>query len=253
MATCFKMQPLARALACLSSLASCGDPLVVADYPGEPLLDIEGPMRIEAIGELQGAEGPLRLAVFWARAADAPEGFGRTEFDDQRVSFSDLPGDFAARIYLPPLPESMLELDGQRVGLGNLIIYVDIEGDGRFDPGVDAPVGSSRDHLLLYVDGETAMPGLGTLARGFHLLAIERDANSGRTLCGARVPELINYERTDGPVVMVVDLLHSTIVDIDCDLGGAEYELCPPPPHIVEVCAGAWESKSRCFPWAHCQ
>ena len=232
-------------------LGSCGDPLVDRDYPGEPLLELEGLVQIQGVSELDGAQGSVRLAVFWAKPEGFEPGAGHTDFADQRVSLSDLPGTYAARIYVPPGPESMLELDGARVGLGSLVIYIDAEDDGHFDPGVDAPVGASRDHMLLYVDGETEVTGLGTLPRGYHTLAIER-AGPGQTKCGEPVEDFLSYTLSEETPVVFVMLLHWALADIDCDMSGSEYDVCPPPPNIVELCDGMWDTLERCLPWAHC-
>ena len=239
-------------LAFAGLVSSCGDPLVNSDYAGEPLLDIEGPLVIEGVGELNGAQGTVRLAVFWAKQGGFEPGAGHTDFAEQSVSLSDLPGTYAARIYVPPSPESMLELEGAKVGLGSLVVYIDLEDNGHFDPGVDAPVGASRDHLLLYVDGETEVPSLGTLPRGYHPLAIERGPPKAQTQCGDPVPDFVSYTLADDPIAVVVTLLHTALVDIDCDLSGAEYDVCPPPPNIVEICDGMWDELERCLPWTHC-
>jgi len=107
--------------------------------------------------------------------------------------------------------------------------YVAAGRGGRWTRGVDALVGASRDHVLIYVDGPTQVPGVGVLDRGYHRLEVVRDG-TGFTTCGDPIPDLASYGPATSEVLIVISRLHGNIVDMDCDFGGAEYDICPPPP-----------------------
>ena len=162
-------------------LAGCGDALVGATYPGEPLAAVSGSMIPTPETEL---DGPVRLALAWYPqwlAAEQPGGGDLppaivTEDVEARGTF---PVDFSFPIYRPPPREALAPLDGLagRGAFGVLLAYRDLDGDRRLSPipargaPVDRVIGSSllgdprTTFALLYVDSpqpaETGLrPGL---------------------------------------------------------------------------------------------
>ena len=228
----------------------CGDPLVGPDYAGEPLLDISGELIVENVGELQGAEGQLRLAIFWASIPERTfvGNEGITDFADQSVVISDFPTFYTARLYAPPDNEVLIDVEGLRLSMGSLVIYLDADRDGRYDPGDDTPIGAGRSHLIVWLEEASETP-LGFFPRGYHRVKVPR--SMGEPICGDDLP-IANVVVADDEVEVVVNLIEETLVDLDCDGRQAEYNLCPPPPGVIESCPNPDRQSARCTPWSHC-
>lgn len=242
---------------CLAALAllGCGDPLVDGDYPGVPLLELDGTIVFTSIEEIQDARGQLHLALFWLTepSSVAPED-AVTELADQRVSISGLPGSYALRSYVPPPDAVRRELPGiaGELAIASILLYVDIDESGAWSPGVDWLVGGSRSAVVVWA-AEPLAVGEVTLDPGYHSVAIVRSPETGLTQCGEPIAGLASLAGVDGEVGLVIGLLHDVLVDETCDQRADEYAICPPPPHIVELCAGIATLPERCLPWAHCE
>lgn len=234
--------------------AGCGDPLVDGDYPGVPLLELAGTIVFASVEEIQDARGQLRLALFWLHepSSVAPDE-AVTELADQRVTISGLPGAYALRSYVPPPPAVRRELPGigGELAIASILLYVDIDEDGAWSPGVDWLVGGSRSDVVVWAAEPLVLDEV-TLDAGYHTVGIVRSPETGLTQCGTPIEGLASLAGVDGEVGLVIGLLHDVLVDETCDQRADEYAICPPPPHIVELCGGMATLPERCLPWAHC-
>ncbi|MFV8748912.1 hypothetical protein ACNOYE_00015 [Nannocystaceae bacterium ST9] len=247
------MPPRLTALTLGLLAAACGDPLVGGDYPGVPLLELDGSIRFLSIEEVQDARGQLRVGLFWLTdQSQVAPGEGTSEIADQVVTISGLPGSYVLRVYVPPPPSVLRELPGVEgeLAIAGLLLYVDVDEDQAWSPGVDWLVGGSRDALLIWVE-DSLNVGDTEFERGYHALGISRSPDTGLTECGMPIAGVTSISSTDPEVQLVIGLLHDVIIDLDCDLRAEEYDICPPPPHIVELCANE-AMLERCQPWAHC-
>lgn len=219
-----------------------------------PLLELAGPIRFASIEEIQDARGELRLALFWlADQATVEPDEAVSELADQVVTISGLPGSYALRMYVPPPPSVRRELAGVEgeLAIASVLLYVDVDGDQAWSPGLDWLVGGSRSAVLVWA-ADTLVVGETTLEPGYHTLGIVRSPDTGLTQCGAPLEGLASLAGVEVEVELVIGLLHDVLVDEDCDDRAEEYAICPPPPHIVELCAGMQTTLDRCLPWAHC-
>ncbi len=231
----------------------CGDPLVGADYPGLALLDLAGPIRFLSVEEIQDARGQLRVALFWlADHAEVEPGESVTELADQVIAIDGLPGSYELRIYVPPPASVLRELPGVsgELAIASALLYVDVDEDGAWSPGVDWLVGGGREALIVWVEDSLEVAEV-TLERGYHSVGIGRSDQTGLTQCGTPIAGLTSLTGVDVEVGLTIGLLHDVLIDDDCDLVADEYAICPPPAHIVELCASD-PALVRCLPWAHC-
>lgn len=238
-------------------LVGCGDPLVSAGYPGEPLVELEGRLRVADVEHLLQVEGAMRLGLFWTGDPSTfAEREGVTDFADQQVVISNFPGFFEGRVYAPPPPSVRRPPPGGGCGtvaIGSLLLYIDAEHNQRWDRGLDNLVGAAAEHLLLWTDGQAELAGLGRLSRGYHALAIDRATPSGQPTCGTPVPGFVSYSLSSSEeiVVLTIATVDSSLVDTNCNAQADEYDVCPPPPYIAEKCTDG-DTTGECVVWQHC-
>lgn len=230
----------------LVGLSACGEPLVDGEYPGEAILQVISAVEIVELDELADAEGDLRVAMFWSSDASADQRV--TEIPEQQVLISKLPGYYGFNMYATPPEEVMLDGFDGRYAIGSLMLYVDDAEDGMFEPGEDWLVGAVANRVYLFTGEALTIPDIGEVGPGYHGVAVERDEDSGLTLCeDGELPPLAG--NVDAPVV--VDLLDRVIVDTNCDQRADEWAICPPPSHVMAECGPTFETE-RCWPWRHC-
>lgn len=139
------MRGAARGAVISALLFGCGDPLVDAGYRGVPLLEIDG--QVTTLRKLPDAilDATLGVSVFWA-----PTRGGRVlrvvEQDSITTSVR-FPSAYALRVFEPPGDEHFGSAEAAWV-VGIVLVYIDEDADGRFDPGVDDIVGGSTRGLL---------------------------------------------------------------------------------------------------------
>ena len=227
-------------------LAGCGEPLVDGEYPGEAILQVVSSVEIIELEEIADAEGDLRVAMFWRSEPSADQRV--TEIPEQQVLISKLPGYYGFNLYATPPEEVMVDGFGGRYAVGSLMLYVDDDEDGSFEPGEDWLVGGVANRVYLFSRERLSIPEIGDVEPGYHGVTVERDEDSGSTLCeDGELPPLPG--NVDVP--LIVDLLDRVIIDTDCDQRAEEWGICPPPDHVMEECAPDFETE-RCWPWRHC-
>jgi hypothetical protein len=236
-------------------LAACGDPLVSGDYRGKVLLRLSGPVDVpEGVGFLDLAMcearvfecyadceteecpaceadfdacaanppprqlAPFRLGIFWAQGTGAPvvQQFGLT--------VSDFPAQYAVTIYAPP-PEGVLQpAEEGRFALGLLIVYLDQNGDGRFNQGSDPVVGGADGRAVVYTPDGLYDDRFGTLDAGYHRMSIV-------SVCTPAGGELV--AQSDGAEMILTlsadpELQQRLLLDPDCDGAFDDFATCDP-------------------------
>ena len=145
---------------------SCGDALVGESYRGQPLFRIETELvRTTAI---RSSDKPFRVSVFWTKNGDTDVSAGNLVEQPSVAVDLAFPGRFKINIFQPPAGEGLLAVEGHRVGL--LLIYEDLDEDGRYDHGELR--GGAFDRVLLHVPAavEAASSITGErLAAGYNL------------------------------------------------------------------------------------
>lgn len=190
-------------------LTGCGDALVERGYRGEPLYTFTGQIAAASGGAF---EHPVRAAVFWS------PGRG-TRIDERLVEQPSLavavhfPGTFEINVFEPPMAVDWSTPDDDwRLGL--VLIYEDLDEDGRFSP--DELRGGARDQALLYLErplSATESPTGTPLDAGFHAVRLPM-------LCGHEEEE---HDRDQGTRAAEcgVPIGEGCATDADCGTGGA--------------------------------
>ena len=130
------MPLLSRAVLLPLILAACGDPLVDADYRGQPLFAFKG--QAFSFNDVRVTDAPIRVSLFWSPGGrtDAPPG-GLVEQTPASGAVS-FPAAFTVRIFQPPAAE-LLVGDPGAYGVAAVLVYQDNDGDGTLTPGADPP------------------------------------------------------------------------------------------------------------------
>ncbi|MFZ4580258.1 MAG: hypothetical protein ACOYOB_17890 [Myxococcota bacterium] len=231
--------------ACLV-LSGCLDPLVDATYHGEPLLHVEGrvllkpPVPAEGTNtppELDFPSGTLRLAVFWSVAPLGSPLAGVQTIEQSAVTTSVFPAVYTLTLYTPP-PDAVLHTDPGGTGryaLGLVLVYVDVNNDGVWEPDLDVLVGGAPRRALMYTPEGAAGPHFAALPPGYHRL--KQNAIKG---C-KRIGDSAYYTLDDLPTVdlhVSSTLPTDVLVDLDCDGVISEWAgTCPSPQQLVKTCA----------------
>ncbi len=147
-------------------LAGCGEGLVDPDYRGEPLFRLEGQIRsvVELPPEVR--EAPIRASVFWNPEVrpGAPARLLEQASTSAEVRF---PATFVMTFFRPPEPQHFAAVQPpQAVGL--ILVYADLDADGRYDPERDRLVGGTREIGVLYTP-----PATGDGAGSFVIIELE--------------------------------------------------------------------------------
>lgn len=132
----------------LPLLTACGDPLVNPGYRGEPLITIAGEiLQEEPLGALPGE---VLVSVFWGGVSDgtAPE-------VEQALSVhTEFPSLYQLGVFQPPSPSVLFEtpFGEQRIAMGLILLYADVDADNVFTLGTDSLIGTSRASVLIWID-----------------------------------------------------------------------------------------------------
>ena len=207
----------------LAALSGCGAPLADTSYEGEALLTLEGTVRYDSIPV---TDGPMRLAIFWARHGVATPGGRVSTVEQAGLTRGFFPARFALSIYTPPPDDVLVPADGAgRYALGLLGAYIDVDQNAHFSADRDLFVGGAVQSAVLWVPEGAADSSFGSLGAGFHLLAFEEPAErcaNGR----------VQFE--EHPVALAleirIDATHpaASLLDLDCDGDVGEFtQVCP--------------------------
>lgn len=253
------------------AVSACGQLAVDGDYLGEPLFEIAGTVTLDAGAMPTGARGELRVALFWARPANASSAGDTldsvTAVEQDVGAASSFPARYTLTVHEPP-PASLVgtaaDVKGA-FGLAMLLVYLDVDADGRWDRGSEDLVGAATDTAVLYAPDGLEGGRFGVLAPGFHAV---RSA-IGAPACGG------NMQATAAdnvPIVVDMSFPAYALGDLDCDGVVVEWSgTCPSPATILALCRDdraestmcetcedlLWEagsSDSRCDEWlASCE
>jgi hypothetical protein len=123
----------------------CGDALVEDDYRGAPALTVRGQIS-QVRGEVPLVNN-LRVAVFWSPTGSTTIDSSLIEQDEVSVALA-FPALFEANVFAPP--RGIAWRDGRPVHVGLILIYDDVNQNGRFD--VPELRGGGRNLALLFAE-----------------------------------------------------------------------------------------------------
>jgi hypothetical protein len=182
--------------ALLIMMAGCGS--VGAPGDGEPYTTFNG--SISSV--LSDVRSPVRAAVLWE-----VQGSSAVRVSQEIAVAGSFPAAFTLPLTaLPPLeamqqpdPSKSAGLDpSMRFAVGTLIVYEDLNRNGRLDlasleqPAIDRILGTLPDEFFFYIEGTP--PPSGTfnglaLSRGFNLVALPQWAPDPQRACEPGCPE----------------------------------------------------------------
>ncbi|MEZ4320283.1 MAG: hypothetical protein R3F61_22580 [Myxococcota bacterium] len=129
----------------LALLSGCGS-LVGGDYRGEVLFEIEGQVYTDGFQ----SDGDVGVALVWSNGFD--EDLGAQSV----VVKTAFPARYTIQIYQPPAETTLIPFLGNedlRAAVGDIVLYEDLDGDGRWSREVEPIVGGAFDAALIWVDG----------------------------------------------------------------------------------------------------
>ncbi len=243
-----------RALILMLCLAACGDPAVDGTYRGEALLTLQGSILIDSGDatdeELNAALGTLRVALFWSRhAGQETDGPAVSVVEQQAFTRAAFPAQYALSVFQPP-PEAVVidSPDGTgRYAVALVLAYIDTDGDGRWSPEIDQLAGGARNAAILYSPEGTSSAYFGERGPGFHRVRIQ----PGSDPCFAEPHATLH---TDDQPTLTLRLEptnpNTALFDINCDGHYSEWDVCPSPESLTEVCATSPTWQCRICPVA---
>lgn len=263
-----RMAPLA-----LIAALGCGDALAPADFQGEPLLTLNGPITqpdgpnaiafaqcdaawlecaqacesctqcdatfVNCVETRQIATPPpkLNLGLFWSGAHRTTD----DSTDDaipQVIATSQVRPSFPAAwtlsVYTPP-PASLLTAGSTsgRYTLGLVLVWMDANHDGVWTRGADPIVGGARLRAVLYTPDGLDDARLGRFPAGFHPVSVEWE-------CTPQAPSTPMIASDSYPMEVEVtaekDFVRSLLFDVDCDGQAQDFEICPPELFEGKMC-----------------
>jgi hypothetical protein len=225
-------------------MAGCGS-LVGTDYRGEVLLELEGTVLSDGTLPLEGDVG---VTLLWSLDIDT---------DAQQssvVASTSFPSRYTLQLFHPPQSGAFIDLFGQdwlEAAVGQPILYMDHDGDGRWDRGEEEVVGGAFDRAVIWIEslGDSSLGGAGWVPEreGFHLVDVERPP------CLDLEPEELPVLPAEGSTDLHVGYLWNTGFDWDCD-GEQDHdpnEVFEPHPceEQLEDCQGSGEDQTLCDQW----
>lgn len=140
-------------------LAACGDPLVDGRYRGEPLFTLSGTVVADESIAWEDweawEEGEVRIGLEWAEWEGEGER-GGYDVEELEITTS-FPAQFEVHIYQPPSLDALFWtpwLPGHEVAVARPLLYLDRDGDSRWDLDEDEVLGGTFDTVLVYVEPE---------------------------------------------------------------------------------------------------
>lgn len=223
-------------------LAGCGS-LAGGDYRGEVMLRIEGQVLVDDAASLDSSIG---VALLWTNGQPSA-----AELQSVVVGTS-FPARYDLKLYRPPPAATRLPLlgvDNLQASIGQIVLYEDRNGDGRWNRRNEPVVGGAYDSAVVWVDdaeaargaldevgtdfeaapdpdtGSFAAPAYGwteqhtawTPRLGFQLVDVPVPP-----ACGLPLQEVL-FERGDNRATLHVGGLRNAWYDWDCD-GDSSYD-----------------------------
>lgn len=183
-------------------LLGCGDALVEDAYRGAPELTVRG-----QISQVRGAvplENNLRVAIFWSPTGKTTIDADLVEQDEVAVDLA-FPALFEANVFAPP--KGIAWRDGRPVHVGLVLIYDDVNQNGRFE--VPELRGGARNLALLFAERDASAnesPTGRAMRRGITIgrlplrcEPVEDESPDPRTGWAARVGEACGVPADCGP------------------------------------------------------
>ncbi len=221
-------------------LTACGDPLAGGDYLGDPLVQVGGAITVDAYGPGPlGVPRQLRIALFWSRGTDLEQAGTLDGAVTQDVAARGaFPARYELAIYEPPSAAVLRpRADGPdtSIAVALMVLYVDANGDGRWDRKQEPVLGGAPEHALAYCTREVTLAGGRTLSPGYHPIHLAElagdcpppdpdgegegealpgegpEADDGSATYGLEPPD---YDAVDLVITEEVELL---VPDLDCD------------------------------------
>ncbi|MFO0746797.1 MAG: hypothetical protein U1F43_14160 [Myxococcota bacterium] len=151
-------------------VGACGDPAATGDFEGNPVDELTATVFFSTTGPVIDAMHP-RTLVAWI-TDDVGHTFVPQPDAGVRIEQS-FPGSVSVQLLDPPPAEAVRTWEGisGAVALGQLAVYDDQDGDGRFTPKVDLVVGIGLDTVIVYAPTGAHGPLIGDFGRGFHHMA----------------------------------------------------------------------------------
>lgn len=196
--------------------AGCGDPLVDADYRGEPILRLVGRIASLRGGTDIGADEEALVSMFWNTDLTATT---PALVEQRSVSTNvEFPNAFEVLVFDPPAEEHLLTSD-PRLGVGFLLVYVDRDGDRTYGAADDIIGGNVTKALVWAVqDLDATSSPFGTdIPTGFSLV------NLPAAECSMPPPD--DHHFTGDPKVKSCTTDDVCPPDFTCD---ATYRVCVP-------------------------
>ncbi len=130
-----------------AAVAACGDPVVERGYRGAVQHHLTG--QVITAGGPVDFDAPLRASIFWSTETDEAE-VGDDLREQAALSVAvRFPGIFEINVFERPPDHRWADTEAAyRVGF--ILLYEDVDGDGRFAP--TELRGGARDLVLLYVE-----------------------------------------------------------------------------------------------------
>jgi hypothetical protein len=114
-------------------LVGCGDPLVSADYRGEPIFRLTGVIESVGPGAVALGDGEQALvSMFWnTDLSRQPPALVAQDSVSSAITF---PSTFEIRVFDPPAEVHLVAAD-PRFGVGLMLVFVDADADHLYDAG----------------------------------------------------------------------------------------------------------------------
>ena len=194
-------------LAALLALAACGDPIVGADYVGEPMLSISGSVLVDAPIDATS----VGVAVVWHGGA-----YSRPAPEERLTTRTAFPAWYQIDLLAPPPRSAIHELPGSGGGLGSIglvLVYDDQNGSGRIEFDIDPVLGVAAQTAVMWFEppaGDGAGPPPGEPPpQGFGVM--RRDD----AVCAGGAAPLIPVD--SDAVDLVMGDFCGAVIDPDCD------------------------------------
>lgn len=228
----------------LAGLVACGEIAVDGHYRGEPLFEITGTVSVSSAALAGDPHGELRAALFWARPGNADAGNldTVTAVEQEVGAASSFPAQVVLTVHEPPgasLVSATADVAGA-FALARVLVYLDLDGDGIWDRGLEDLVGAANDSVVIYAPDGLGSGRYGVLAPGFHLLR----RSAGAAACDAPFTAVAPSDMT-----IVVDMRFPTaaLADVDCDGAPVEWSgTCPSPATVWSLCRGTSPPTDLC-------
>jgi hypothetical protein len=160
---------------------ACGQVLVGGGYRGEVLLTFSGAVVNELPPELLDFDlDAMRITVIWLTPG-APQDAAPTDVEGIEI-LTAFPAKYELHLYQPPPPEALF--DGPwdsdtRVAVAVPVLFVDSDGNGRWDREDERIVGGSFDVVGVWAESDGTFVGLDTATSDTAVILWETELTAG--------------------------------------------------------------------------